>query len=72
MRADDIPEIARLTAPEKILLVEDIWDSIASDQSDIPVPNSHRRELDRRLADYEKNPGRLLTLEDLRRHIEAG
>jgi len=71
MRADDIPEIARLTAPEKILLVEDIWDSIASEQSNVPVPPSHREELDRRLADYEKDPGRLLTLEDLRGRIEA-
>ena len=71
MRADDIPEIARLTAPEKILLVEDLWDSIISEQSNVPVPGSHREELDRRLADYEKNPGRLLTLEDLRGRIEA-
>ena len=71
MRVDDIPEIARLTASEKILLVEDLWESIASEQSNVPVPPSHREELDRRLADYEKNPGRLLTLEDLRGRIET-
>lgn len=71
MRVDDIPEIARLTASEKILLVEDLWDSIASEPSNVPVPSSHREELDRRLADYEKDPGRLLTLEDLRGRIET-
>ncbi|MEJ2705065.1 MAG: addiction module protein [Sedimentisphaerales bacterium] len=72
MRVDDIPEIARLTAPEKILLVEDLWDSIAAVPSNVPVPASHREELDRRLAEYEKDPGRLLTLKDLQGRIEAG
>ena len=71
MRISDIPEIAGLTVPEKILLVEDLWDSIASDDSAVPVPASHREELERRLARYEKGPGELLTLEDLRGRIEA-
>ena len=72
MRVDDIPEIARLTAPEKILLLEDLWDSIAAEESNVPVPQSHREELDRRLAQYEKDPGTLLTLDDLRGRVEAG
>jgi len=38
MRASDIYEIAKLSTPEKILLVEDLWDSIASDESAVPVP----------------------------------
>ncbi len=71
MRVDEIPEIARLTVPEKILLLEDLWDSIASEASSVPVPQSHREELDRRLAEYEKDPGKLLTLEDLRGRVEA-
>jgi putative addiction module component (TIGR02574 family) len=72
MRVSDIPEIARLTVAEKILLVEELWDSIASEQPSVPVPRSHREELDRRLAEHNKNPGRLLTLEDLRGRVEAG
>ena len=71
MRVNDIPEIARLTAAEKILFVEELWDSIASEQSNVPVPSSHREELDRRLMNYEKDPGRLLTLGDLQERIEA-
>jgi putative addiction module component (TIGR02574 family) len=38
MRVNDIPEISRLSTSEKILLVEDLWDSIASDESRVPVP----------------------------------
>ena len=72
MRMSDIPEIARLSVPEKILLVEDLWDSIATDEAAVPMPQSHREELDRRLERYEVNPGNLLSLEELQRRIEGG
>jgi putative addiction module component (TIGR02574 family) len=71
MRLNEIPEITRLSVPERILLLEDLWESIASEPSSVPVPQSHRAELDRRLADYEKDPGNLLTLEDLRQRVET-
>ena len=70
MRVSDIREIAKLTTSEKILLVEDLWDSIASDESVVPVPQSHLEELDKRLKKYESAPGNLLSLEELRTSIE--
>ena len=72
MRLNEIPGIAKLSVAERILLLEDLWESIASEPSSVPVPQSHRDELDKRLADYEKDPGSLLTLEDLRQRVEAG
>jgi putative addiction module component (TIGR02574 family) len=72
VRVSDIPEIARLSVPEKILLVEDLWDSIATDEAAVPMPQSHREELDRRLERYQANPGNLLSLEELQRRIERG
>lgn len=65
MRASDIREIAQLSTAEKILLVEDLWDSIASQDSNVPVPQSHKDELDRRSKGYASNPGDLLSLEEL-------
>ena len=70
MRASDIHEIIKLSTPEKILLVEDLWDSIASDESAVPVPQSHMEKLDRRLKRYGSPPGTLLSLEELRTRIE--
>ena len=70
MRASDIREIAKLSTPERILLLEDLWDSISSDESAVPVPQSHMEELDRRLKRYESPPGTLLSLEELRTRIE--
>ncbi len=70
MRVSDIPEINKLSTLEKILLVEDIWDSIASNEAVVPVPRSHMEELDRRLKRYESTPGNLLSLEELQARIE--
>ncbi len=66
MRVKDLPEISKLSTPEKILLVEDLWDSISSDdESAVPVPESHKAELDKRLRRHEAAPGALLSLEEL-------
>ena len=70
MRVKDLPEISKLSTPEKILLVEDLWDNISADDSSIPVPKSHQAELDKRLKRYQSAPGTLLSLDDLREKIE--
>jgi putative addiction module component (TIGR02574 family) len=70
MRAKDIPQIEKLSIPEKILLVEDLWDDISSEQSAIPVPQSHMTELERRLAEHKSGSGELLSLDELRQRIE--
>ena len=70
MRISDMPEIAKLSIPEKILLVEDLWDKIVSDESDIPVPQSHKKELNKRLRRHKTTPGNLLSFKELRARIE--
>jgi putative addiction module component (TIGR02574 family) len=70
MRAIDIPEIFQLSTPEKILLLEDLWESIISDDSEVPVPESHKEQLDRRLERYINSPGELLSLEQLQVRIK--
>ena len=70
MRVKDLPEISKLSTPEKILLVEDLWDSISGDEASVPVPESHKAELDVRLKRYASSPGSLLSLDDLSARIE--
>ncbi len=70
MRLIDFPEIAKLSTPEKVLLAEDLWESIAADESTVPVPDSHKEELNRRLKGYEANRGELLSLEELQGRVE--
>ena len=49
-----------LPVSERIRLVEDLWDSIASDQNSISLSSVQKAEIDKRLDDYEvtKHPGR--------------
>jgi len=70
MRAIDIPEISQLSTPEKILLLEDLWESIAADDSEVLVPESHKEELERRFERQNASPGELLSLEQLQARIE--
>lgn len=45
--------LKQLPVDERIRLVEDLWDSIAVDQSAIPLSSDQLAELNRRLDAYE-------------------
>lgn len=69
MNLINMSEIKKLSMPEKILLVEDLWESIAADASVMPIPESHKSELQRRLALFDHHPGDLISLEELKSGI---
>lgn len=46
--------IDRLSVPDRLRLMEEIWESIPAQE--LPVPESHRQELDRRLAACDADP----------------
>jgi putative addiction module component (TIGR02574 family) len=48
-------DIRQLSIPERLDLIAAIWKSIPEDES-LPLPDCHREELDRRLADLQRNP----------------
>lgn len=70
MSSVDILEILKLSVAERIQLVEDIWDSIAAHPESLPVTEAHKRELDRRLADYQANPKEGKTWEQVRDSLD--
>jgi putative addiction module component (TIGR02574 family) len=56
MKATELPTYQELSTSEKLLLVEEIWDEIASHPDDLPIPACHKAELDRRYQEYRRNP----------------
>lgn len=55
MRPDQIKdEINELELSEKLILVEDIWDSIAASNAEIPMPEWQKQELDKRYKEYQE------------------
>jgi putative addiction module component (TIGR02574 family) len=61
-----IDELSRLPLPERLEIVERLWDSIAADAERLPVTAKQAEELDRRLAAHELNPGEGVTWEEIR------
>ena len=51
-----IAEYVKLSVPERIQLVEDIWDSIAEMPEELPLTEAQQAELDRRVEAYRLNP----------------
>lgn len=47
----------KLSIPDRILLVEEIWDTIAEENQAFELTDSQKRELDRRLGLAQSNPG---------------
>lgn len=66
-------KLTELPIDERLRLVEDLWDSIASDQTTLPITDEQKEELDRRLDAYEvdRNRGRLATeaVREIRRKL---
>ena len=49
-------QVLELPVPERVKLVQDIWDSVVEVPDALPLTDRERQELDRRLDDYERNP----------------
>lgn len=62
-------EIGKLDLADKLLLVEDVWDSIADDNEALPIPEWHRRELTRRSEEYRKGELELHDSEEVHQAI---
>jgi putative addiction module component (TIGR02574 family) len=48
-------DILNLSVPERIILVEDIWDSVAEVPDIVPLTEEQKKELDHRLDAYHAN-----------------
>jgi len=50
-----IKALSRLNKNEKIILVEALWDSIASDSKQVEVPEAHKNILEERLQTLDED-----------------
>jgi len=56
MQTTDL-DISKLSVAERIQLAEDLWDSVAAETGELPLSAAQKAELERRLADLERDPG---------------
>jgi putative addiction module component (TIGR02574 family) len=60
-----------LTPPEKLQLVEDLWDDLAADPADVPIHEWQKEELARRKANLLSKPGAGVSWPDAQARIRA-
>jgi len=61
----DLAEILKLPAEERLRLVELLWESLRSTPAELPLSEAHRAALDTELADHQRDPSNVLTLEEV-------
>lgn len=62
MKLVDLPEVRALPPSEKLELADELWTDAACDLESLGVPPEQREILDRRWADFLREPSRALTL----------
>ena len=56
-----LQELLQLTPAERIELAQELWDSIPPESEDLPSLTAEQMaEIDRRLAEHERDPGRAI------------
>jgi putative addiction module component (TIGR02574 family) len=65
------PDFGHLSIPERILMVEEIWDSIAAEQASLPLTAAQEAELDRRLDACRESPDAGAPWEEVKARIQA-
>jgi len=65
----DTDSLSDLTPPETLQLVEDLWDDLAAQPSDVPIHDWQKAELDRRKTNLSNNTAPNLPLPDVKARI---
>jgi putative addiction module component (TIGR02574 family) len=60
-----------LSPAEKLQLVEDLWDDLASTPEAVPIHDWQKEELARREANLIEDPGSGLTWEEVKRRVRG-
>ena len=61
--------INQLSVAERLDLISVLWDSIPNSLEELPIPEWHREELERRLAAADADPAGAIPWEEVRRRL---
>lgn len=60
-----------MSTSEKIQLVEDLWDNIASNPDDVPVYDWQKEELEQRKKHLQDNPDSGISWEEIKENVRS-
>ena len=67
----DINSVFDLSPPEKLQLVEDLWDDLAATPSQVPIHDWQKEELAQRKANLMSKPATGLSWEEVKEKIRS-
>ena len=56
MILEKIPELRRLSAEERLMLLTELWDELTANPDEVPLTPEQEDLLDRLWQDYQKDP----------------
>jgi putative addiction module component (TIGR02574 family) len=72
MNAINLESVLKLPIEERIRIVEEIWDSVANDVSEVELQPWQVEELDRRIAGFDADPGEGVPWAEVERRVMRG
>ena len=64
-------EVMKLSTAEKIELAYELWESIPPGEEEFELTPEQIQELDRRIAEHERDPGRAIPLEEFLARVRS-
>lgn len=71
MILEQLPEVQKWPLAMKLQLASELWDEAIAQQADIPVTPAQRDEIERSMAEYERDPGTATTWAAVKARILA-
>ena len=68
----ELDELRKLPIADKLHIIEELWDDIASSGEQIPLQPDSRHEVQRRAEELERNPGIALSRKELWKQVDEG
>ena len=71
MTLRDFPEVQALSPRQKLQLMDELWTSVAPDLDKLEISDDIKSTLDKRWAEFLRNPGSALTLEQFKKRLKS-
>jgi putative addiction module component (TIGR02574 family) len=73
MTKPNLDDLLKLPVPERIELAMALWDSIPEPelQDQLPLTEAQKVELDRRLAEHDRDPSNAVPWEEVQRRLHS-
>lgn len=71
MKKPTATDLLNLSIPERIQLVEDLWDTIAAEADAVELTEEDKKIIDERLEAYHKNPALGSPWEDVFKRLQV-